>query len=188
MSKLLEWQRKLANWKVIIGLIVAFIIIEIAVLPNISARINDYSNDAGVIDLQLHYSVDKLYEMVEAYGEDGRRFYITFSTTGDVVYPIVYSSLFSLIITLLYRRAFLAQSIMHRLPLLVYLTLVFDLIENACIITVMVSLPNKLTTIAQLSNMFTMAKWSMAGVSIILLLIGLIVLPFKRATPPTLSA
>jgi hypothetical protein len=53
---------------------------------------------------------------------------------------------------------------------------------------VMVSLPNKLTTIAQLSNMFTMAKWSMAGVSIILLLIGLIVLPFKRATPPTLSA
>jgi hypothetical protein len=181
MESFVRWQQKWANWKVITVLLILFILMQIVILPSVSNKLNNYSNNIGIIDLQLTYTVDKVYEMAEAYGDEGRRFYIVNALTGDVVYPIIYSLLFSLGLTILYRRVFHTGSALHKLPLLVYLVLLFDILENAAIITIMVNLPERLTTVAQLSNVFTMAKWAMAGVIILMIIIGLLLLPFKRA-------
>jgi hypothetical protein len=180
LTKLLNFNQRLANWKVMGVIIVLFLFIEAFLLPIGSRKLNEYSHGLGVIDLHLTYSVNKVYQMIESYGSDGRAFYIEFTLSADLIYPLVYSSLFSLLITVIFRKAFALDSWLQKLPLLVYITLIFDYLENICILTMLANYPTKMTILAQFSNVFTICKWSFALISIILLAAGLISLIKRR--------
>lgn len=179
-----QLQYRFANWRVILAVLAVFMVYQAAILPYVSGKLNDYSNHAGVIDLLFAYTPEKLYSILDAYGQDGRSFYIAYSAIGDTVYPIIFTMLFSLLTTVIYRRVFRAGSFMHRLPLFFYAALLFDLIENALIITMAANYPKQLHTLAQISSVFTTAKWASAGLILILLLVGIALLPFKKAKPP----
>jgi len=42
------------------------------ILPNEQVKIERLSGGTGPIDLQLFYTSDKVYSMIDAYGEEGR--------------------------------------------------------------------------------------------------------------------
>lgn len=63
----------------------------------IENRIKYISREVNVIDLQFSYTPEHIYEMISAYGEQGRQLYLSMKLPADLIYPVVYAFLFSLI-------------------------------------------------------------------------------------------
>ena len=59
-----------------------------------------------MIDSLYNYAPDQVFQMISAYGEQGRSFYILTTLTADLLYPLDYSLLLSLLIIATYRQAF----------------------------------------------------------------------------------
>lgn len=166
-------QKYAKGWLILI-LLALDILFNAVILPRTQARLETSSGGTGPIDLQFFYTPEKVYGMVAAYGEAGRAAYRTFELTGDIIYPIVYTLLFSLLITWLFQRGFATDSAMQRLNVIPFGAFIFDLLENLCIVLMLSLYPSTPATIAWLATIFTMIKWSFAGVSIVLLLVGLV--------------
>jgi hypothetical protein len=144
------------------------------VLPAQSAKISAGSGGLGPIDLQLFYTPDKVYGMLEAYGEELRESYHLFEMTGDIIYPIVYTLFFSLFITWSFQRGFPSNSGMQKFNIVPFGSWLFDLLENICIVTMISIYHSTPAALAWLSAGFTLIKWLFAGVTIILMLTGLV--------------
>lgn len=149
------------------------------ILPNTEARLKAASGGVGPIDLQFFYTPEKVYSMIDAYGATGRAFYRTFELTGDIIYPIIYTLFFSLLLTWLFRRGFAGDSRWQRLTVLPVGALLFDLLENSCIVTMLSIYPTTPTLLAWLATSFTMIKWSFAIVTLLLLLAGTVMALYR---------
>lgn len=166
-------QKYAKGWLILI-LFALELLFNALILPRTQARLVAESGGTGPIDLQFFYTPEKVYEMIASYGEAGRAAYRTFELTGDIIYPIVYTLFFSLLITWLFQRGFAADSAAQRLNVVPFGALLFDLLENLSIVLMLSSYPSTLTIVAWLATIFTMIKWVFAGVSIVLLLVGFV--------------
>ena len=153
------------------------------VMPGLKARMDNFAPDVGPIDLLFFYTPEKAYQMVAAYGEQGRAVYRTGELTVDIIYPIVYTLFFSLFITWLFKRGFSMESKMQGLNVVPFGAWLFDLLENLGIVGMLSIYPSTPALLAWVTTVFTMIKWGFAGVSMILMVVGIIaviVRAFKR--------
>ena len=109
LKKISETLRKYANGWLVLIFFAGEVFFNTVILPAQQAKMEAGSGGTGPIDLQLFYTPEKVYSMVESYGEAGRASYRAFELTGDIIYPIVYTLLFSLVITWLFQRSFVAR-------------------------------------------------------------------------------
>jgi hypothetical protein len=63
---------------------------------------------------------------------------------------------------------------MHKYNLIPFGGWLFDLLENICIIVMLSIHPSTPAALAWISAVFTLVKWLFAGITVILLLIGLV--------------
>ncbi len=112
--------------------------------------------------------------MVASYSPEVRASYRLFEMTGDIIYPIVYTLFFSLLITWLFQRGFASSNKMQNLNVVPFGAWLFDLLENIGIITMLSVYPSTPAMVAWLSAVFTLVKWTFAGASLILILLGLV--------------
>lgn len=166
--------KKYANGWLILLLLAGEIFFNAVYLPGVQARLEQDSGGNGPIDLQFFYTPEKVYGMVDSYGEEGRLVYRTHELTIDVIYPIVYTLLFALLITWLFQRGFAPQSPMQRLNVVPLGAFVFDMLENICIVTMLSVHPSQPAIIAWLGTIFTMVKWLFALSTIVLIVVGLV--------------
>ncbi len=144
------------------------------VMPLIGGLLKDGTGTQQPMDLQFFSTPAKLFAMVESYGEYGRPFYRNVELTVDILYPVIYMLAFGLFISWLFQRGFKPDSKMQKwnvIPLGIWL---FDMLENLGIVTLLSTFPAQLTVIAWLTTIFTMVKWTFAGASIFLMVIGLV--------------
>ncbi len=118
-----------------------------------------------LLDLQISYSPQKAYDIIEKYSERERKNYLFAELTLDLIYPIVYSFLFCFIIFLIYKNETLAK-----FP---FLILIFDYAENFGIVTMLYNYPDKLLNIARITSIATSIKWLLVSFSIIIITHGL---------------
>ena len=144
------------------------------VMPGLSARMDNYAPGVGPIDLLFFYTPEKAYQMVAAYGEQGRAVYRTGELTLDIIYPIVYTLFFSLFITWLFQRGFAAESGMQGLNVVPFGAWLFDLLENLGIVGMLSVYPSTPSLLAWVSSIFTVIKWLFAGASVLLMVIGIV--------------
>jgi len=141
------------------------------IMPIAAALMKGDAGGPGPIDLQFFYTPAKVYGMIEAYGEYTRAFYRNVELTVDIIYPIVYTLFFSLLITWLFKRGFAENSTMQILNVVPFGAWLFDLLEN--IVSMLSVYPSTPAALAWVTTLFTMIKWLFAGASMILVLIGL---------------
>ena len=67
------------------------------------------SANMGPLDLLFSYSPETAYEHLRSFGEQGRAAYAQMSLTADTAYPIIYTAVFMVLITLLARKAWPAR-------------------------------------------------------------------------------
>ncbi|HSM71674.1 MAG TPA: hypothetical protein VK851_09035 [Anaerolineales bacterium] len=166
--------KKYANGWLVLLFLAGQIIFNAVILPDMQSNIKASSGGTGPIDLLFFYTPDKVYSMIESYGEAGRASYRTFELTGDIIYPIVYTLFFSLAITWLFRRGFPGDSSMHKFNVLPIGMWLFDLLENLSIVSMLSIFPSTPPLLAWVSSVFTFLKWLLLLPTILLLLYGLI--------------
>jgi hypothetical protein len=144
------------------------------VLPMVQGLMKMDSGGPGPLDLMLFYTPAKAYEMISAYGEYGRSFYRNVELTVDILYPIVYTLFFALLVSWLFQRGFPPGSRMQRLNVWYLGGWLFDLLENLGIVGMLTLFPAAPAWLAWLTAGFTFLKWIFAGGGMLLLLIALL--------------
>ncbi len=120
----------------------------------------------NLIDTQLGYDHAKVMALMENYGADGRLFYAFASPTLDTLFPLVF--------TTLYAGAICALLPMQRLWPLVWLPIaggIFDLIENAQIVAMLVQYPEISPEQVAVASATTWIKFGLIWTSLLLIAI-----------------
>jgi len=170
LSKLSRLLHSWARGWLILALIAAFVIFEAITLPRLQAA---PGGNIVSLDQQLFYTPEQAFVTVGAYGE-ARRFWIPVYLTWDVANPILYTLIFSLLISWLFRRDFQAESRLQKLNLLPLGAGLGDLLENTCIVTLLAVYPAQPAVVAWLSTICTVGKMGFLSVSTLLILAGLV--------------
>jgi hypothetical protein len=126
------------------------------------------------LDLMIFATPDKIFNMIEMYGDSTRMFYRTVELTADIAYPIVYTLAFGLLISWLFKRGFAPNSNMRKWNVAPVFAFVFDMLENLNIVTLLSIFPSTPVILGWTLFVFTTIKWLFAVVSIVLILIGLV--------------
>jgi hypothetical protein len=165
-KKLIETHLKLANWKVILLLILLFLLANLVIIPWVYPKFQ-------TLDTSSSYSPARAYELISSYGGQGRHAYALIEVTLDLVYPYITALLFSLLAAYTLKRAFPNTPWVLYLSFLPFLILLADYLENACVVTMLLSYPAQLVFVARLSNLFTGIKLALTPVDL-LFLVGLL--------------
>ena len=166
IKKLMDTHLKLANGKVILFLLFLFLLANFVVIQAIYPKFQ-------TLDTLSSYTPDKAFQLISSYGEQGRQYYAVIEVTLDLAYPFVSALLFSLITLYAFKRAFPSHDWTSYLFLVPYAILLADYLENICIVTMLLIYPQKPVLLAQISNFFTIAKFSLAPLQL-LFVVGLI--------------
>ncbi len=144
------------------------------IMPLIGGLMKSGTGLEQPLDLMFFSTPPKLFAMVEMYGEYGRIFYRNVELTVDIIYPIIYTLAYGLLLSWLFQRAFKPESKMQALNVLPVGAWFFDLLENLAIVTLLSVYPSQPVIVAWLTTTFTMAKWTFAGASMALAVVGLV--------------
>lgn len=172
MKKLSDFLNHFSNWKTLIVTFAIYMVFNLVLLKNAESKINELAQKTvGVIDLTFGFNPQKTLSMIAEYGDAGREYYANTEMTTDVLYPIVYTLLFCIILTLLFRnKTYKPFSLINLLPLG---ALIFDLLENITIVTLLKSFPNSSEMVAIICEIVKMLKWIASGLVLISIFYGL---------------
>jgi hypothetical protein len=94
--------------------------------------------------------------------------------TADIIYPIVYTLFYGLLISWLFQRGFKSDSPMQKYNVMPVGAWFFDLLENVGILTMLSMYPSQPAFMAWLTMIFGSLKWLSFLITIGLVLVGLV--------------
>jgi hypothetical protein len=179
MQTLSNFLNRISNWKTLSVTLVLYLFCAGVLLKNAETKINELAQrTVGIIDITIGFNPQRTLTMVQDYGDAARAYYARTEMTLDVLYPIVYTSLFCIILTLLFRnKSYKPFKYANLLP---FMVMIFDFSENISIVTLLKTFPNTSKTVLFLCEIFKMGKWLSLGVMIVFVLYGLLRLAFKK--------
>ncbi len=170
MNKLFKTLRKLGNWKAILLSVIIYLAFAIFVMPTAASYIEkDAGQPVEILDLHLHYSVDEAVSILEKYTPQARKTAARFALSGDMAYPVAYT--FLLLTCTAWAFAYKPKSRIH---MICCFTCFADWGENILLIRVFQEFPSVNETLIQTASAFTTLKWSLFGLSVFVLLWGLL--------------
>ncbi|MEP6494811.1 MAG: hypothetical protein ABJF01_19145 [bacterium] len=145
------------------ALVAALVTVQILDAPWSLVRLERLAGTRAIPDMELHYSVRGVYDILGALGAVGRRFYLTRVLGGfDVVFPSLAALWGGMAMTLVVRRLKAGGAMMtgalHWLPLLPFAAGAFDYLENAALATLVMTFPSPHPYIAVLAGSLTTLK------------------------------
>jgi len=162
---------RLSVFWALLGLYLVFVLILFPALGGESG--------AAPLDLMFSYSPGQAYDLIESYGPGVRHSYAISAMTLDVAYPLTYSLLFSVWLTLLLKSDSRRVCVIRMLP---FVILVFDQLENSGIVVMLLSFPQRLDVLATATSLATSLKWVFA-LTVIVLTVGLSLHKLFRSFP-----
>jgi hypothetical protein len=179
LKRFSNWCYRVVSTPVIAGSLAVFTLFMLFVLPKMAGRLSEMTGVDLSPDTSFIYSAADLYAMAEAYGAEGRAYYIYQRFTFDLIWPLAYLLFFLALITLLYRHL-PPTSNLRLVNLLPFAGVLFDLLENSGAAYLMYRYPDPVPFLAALVPVFTFLKWFMIGLSSLVILIGIVSLLVKR--------
>lgn len=170
VKTLLGW----ATWRNVLILWGVFVAFNLLIIGPAYRRIWSLSGGVGAIDFLIIYRPEKAYDMMAAYGEQGRRYYATVALVLDTAFPFLSAFTFSLTLARLLPQAFSRRGILHRALFVPLGAMVADLLENVGIVTMLLSYPERLPAVALFASSFSTVKWTAVAAESLLVVIGLI--------------
>ena len=138
------------------------------------------NNSVMPLDLMFFYTPERAFEMIEKYGEAGRSIYFKIELTADIIYPIIYTLFYGLLISWLFQRGFKPDSPMQKWNLMPVGAWFFDLLENTGIVSMLMMYPSKPEILAWVTMLFGSLKWACFVVTVGLVLVGLVKAAMNR--------
>jgi hypothetical protein len=125
------------------------------------------------LDDPVFHMPEEIFSIIESWGEVGRVQQLWFHLTWDFVIPILGFFIIGLTISWLTQRSFNSKSKMQKINLIAFAS-IFDLLENICLEIMLIIYPSKIISLAWFKTIFTMTKYVLAGIIIIVVLISLV--------------
>lgn len=172
-AKFLHWLDRISKPKNILMLVGMTLFFSFVVFPWFAAQ-RDVGAAQGIrpLDLQYAYPPQQAFDTIDALGENGRRLAAIGELTIDLLYPLVYSLTLATLLTVVFRAAFQPANPLRWLPLLPIAMLLCDYGENLSIVALILTHPAEIVPLAVLASIFSTAKWTLGGLSLIALVIG----------------
>ncbi|RYU95206.1 hypothetical protein [Emticicia agri] len=148
-------------------------LISAGILPYMQGKF-DPTGIVGVLDLMFGFTPDEAYDKLNAYGEEGRKYYLFAEAVIDIIYPIIYTITNVLLLSYVFKKGFAPNSFIHQLNIFPILATIGDFAENAGIIAMLNAFPERADAAASFASNAGMFKWIAFGMSIALFLIGVI--------------
>lgn len=117
----------------------------------------------GIPDTFIHYSANDFYALMGKYTHEEIGIYLRGILLLDLIYPVFYSLFLALFIFALSRKTLLS--------LLPFGVLIFDYLENLSVFTLIMFLPTRNNILATFAGYFTLIKWFLAGLCLIIVLV-----------------
>jgi hypothetical protein len=179
-ARLSETFKKYATGKLVLAALALNFFFMLVVMPGIQRHMLALAPESQALDLFFFYTPAQIYHRLDIYGEAGRTFFSLSRLTYDMAFPIVYTLAYSLSITWLFRRGFGDESRAMRLNLVPLGGLLFDVLENLCFASMVAIFPAQPAGLAWVAASFTAIKWTFAGISGLLILVGIVAALLKR--------
>ena len=164
-NKLIAFFEKWANWKNVLIFFALQMLFSIVIMP---AASGSDANELPILDLQFFYTPQQAYDIIAAYTPAMRQAAAITRLTLDVIYPVIYGMMLTLLLMLTFRRAFAKDAVIF-LP---WGGVLFDYLENVGFATMFLSYPREFHALAQVTAIFTALKWTLIGVAFLLTLVG----------------
>jgi hypothetical protein len=123
------------------------------------------------LDMQGFYTAERAYQLLDAFGPQGRRLQLQLSTTFDAVFPSLVGAFGAVAITWSFRRAFGRPS---RLAAVALAAAALDYLENLALIVLVTEYPRQLDFVAQAAGVFTALKGVAYLATTVVLLVGVV--------------
>lgn len=164
---------RISSWKTLLLAVIISMPFSTYFFENFEARINEQAGrPIGLIDALVGYDPARIAEMIGEYGARGRATYVQGELMLDIVYPFIYTLILGIALTLLFRhRTYTSFRLVNVLPVGI---LVFDLLENACIIYLLKIYPATSPVTTAFCSLLTNLKWTVTTIVIGLILYGLV--------------
>lgn len=153
-----------------------------------SAELMTLANGRNVPDTQFNRSAADFYDQLAAYGEGGRRLYLTRISPVDLFIPLTQALFLATAISLAARRTFAPGSNWQLLNLLPFGAMLGDYLENVSIAGLMLAYPVRWELLAMVSAGFTAVKFSFTLASVGGILLAGAVWLSQRGRAPQVGA
>lgn len=173
MKKLSNFFYVRANGYLVLGFLALQFTFSGAILPYFQKQFDPELN-RGLMDLSFGFTPEKGYSIIESYGEKGREVYRFVESFVDVIYPIAYTIAFILLVSFLFKKTGWNKQRFAILNVIPIGGLVFDLLENFGIVQMLRLFPEKIDFWATFASNSGLIKWLFAGITILMVLCGLI--------------
>ena len=188
LTALSQKVQRRASGRNVLVLLLLFFAFNMAVIPPVIANFGAMSNGVGIVDLLYSYTPEELYSHIASFDVQGRQLYMLHELTLDILYPMISALLFSLAIAYLLKRTLPATHPMQCLALVPLAAMLVDYLENICIVLTLASYPERLSSLAQIANVFTVSKWALAYAELLLIVGSLIGFLFQKVRKTVLTA
>lgn len=165
LQRFITWHDQWTSKSRIIILLVIYPIFPLIMLP----WVGDVGG-APYLDLHLYYNADTLHQVLLQYDAVARENYRLCALTVDMVYPIYYAFLLSVLLAAVLRQKSDISSSLQLVRFLPFVMTVVDWIENLTLVTIVDQWPEMNHELANIAGYITLTKWSLLGVIIVLLI------------------
>jgi hypothetical protein len=173
-----------ATGRTLLALLLAGLAFNLVLFPWRTSELRALSGlDNPILDAQFSYSAQTAFDAAAALGPQGRTLYALSELSLDLVYPILYSLFLSLLMLFVLRRLVPPASGWLRLGWLPFAVLACDYAENAGLVYMLLTFPAQAPAVVQAASLFTMAKWTLAALAIMLVLAGGVLAVVRRLMP-----
>jgi hypothetical protein len=140
------------------------------------------------LDTRFAYSAQEVTSLFEVLGEDGRQTYRTVVGIIDMIFPLVYGGLFTLVIAWLLRKLTAPSSPWMFVSLLPLTGVIFDYLENFTILRLLNQYPDISPDTVSWGEQMTQLKHVTGLLSVVIALVLVVILTSryvaKRTTKP----
>ena len=173
-----DWAYRHAKPGYIAVLLLLMAVFNVLVFP---AYINQIVPDGGpaVLDVRFGFSADDAYDILRAYGEEGRGKYLQMIALADTIYPLVYGLLLIFLASFFLKRITTASGEFRIVNLLAVDAVFFDFLENMGIMYMILRFPVRADFVAGMTSVFNILKYVMVLLAVILVVTSMIIFLFR---------
>lgn len=176
MQSITNGLKKIASLK-IIGVFLLLFIISMRVIngkPYGLAQLGAITGGVSIPDMEMTgYSPQHAYDILTAQGEAGRAFYLHFIVPQDFPFPLFYALFYATTLTYLAQRLFPNNPRLQQIGLLGLCAGLADWAENLCLLSLLLSYPQRLDAVATIASVFTIIKATLIILNMVVILAGL---------------
>lgn len=181
--------QRLANGRAILILLGATLALRVVMgLPNNPFGLNPHLarlGGADILDMQIGYTPDDAYMLLEGLGSEGRQAYAVMLSTGDMLFPIAYSLLFATIAAWLLTRVAPPDHWAQKLCLIALVAGISGIAENLSILAMILAFPQRLDGAAWFSSLIKITKSGSGAIGAPMILILAVILIWGRTARRT---